>query len=138
MTATERPTLGELKVGAEVFVRRSSNEMRGRDASERYIPAKVTKASRIWIELQEVWAEGHTHEFITPRTWRMRRDKQDEGTQYPDSDASFVTPAQREYDDRASEARSYLAEHGIRVERGSWYGREVELADLLRAHEESR
>lgn len=70
----------------------------------------------------------------------MRRDTQDEGTQYSGSDSSFVTPAQREQDDRLREARTYLEEQDIWIGRsfgdvGPWTGREVELANLLRAHE---
>lgn len=119
-----RPVLGDIKPGDLVFVR----------GSERYIPARVVKAARVWIELE---ATGDT------RSWRMRRDTQEQATQYSGSSASFVTAEQRAWDERLRDARKFLNSQGIRVERyvigsgnldggGPWWGREIELADLIR------
>lgn len=121
-----RPELGELKPGQPVIVRRSSNDSRRRAPEEINIPATVRKANRVWIELDRV-GEGY------PSSWRMRRDTQNEGSQYPGSNASFATLPQHEYDETRRWAFSFLAEQGlsIRDSRSPWHGREIELADLL-------
>jgi hypothetical protein len=122
-----RPELGELKPGQEVIVRRSSNDTRGRDPEENYIPAVITKVARVWIELEKPGvAEWHT------RRWRMRRDTQDEGSQYSGSNASFATREQHEWDMTRAWAFGVLRDNGIRLDYDSvWTGREQELADLI-------
>lgn len=124
------PPLGDIKVGDEVFVERSSNDMRGRDKSDRYIPARITKVARVWIEIEST--DGARR---WPRNWRMRRDTQNQGTQYIGSDARFLTPAQHEQVERLRVAMTFLREQGITVERNSpWLDRTPELADLIRSH----
>lgn len=120
-----RPELGTLTVGQQVMVRRSSSDMRGRSADQRYIPARVTKVARVWVTLE---ATTHPHRGI----WRMRLDTQDEGTQYSGFNASFVTLDQHAWDETATWAVATLWDHGINLHSDSpWRGREIELADLL-------
>lgn len=124
-----RPELGELKPGQPVMVRRSANEMRRRPPEERYIPAQVVKASRVWIELKAAETAPDAQRWMT---WRMRRDTQNEGTQYSGSDASFATTEQHEWDQTQAWAWGVIKDNGLTVEpRSPWRGREQELADLL-------
>lgn len=119
-----RPELGTLTVGQQVMVRRSSNDMRHRKPEDRYIPAVVVKAARVWIELER--ADG------LRGSWRMRRDTQDEGTQYSGSDARFLTLEQHAWQETRDWALAVLRDHRLTVQPGSpWRGREIELADLL-------
>lgn len=123
MTQTTRPELGELKVGQTVIVRRSG-DLRHVVEEGRYVKAEVVKANRVWIEIDQIDAPY-------PRTWRMRRDTQNEGTgtSYV---ARFATVEQHAWDQRQEAAFSVLRGNGIRIENGSpWRGREAELADLL-------
>lgn len=141
----ERPELGEIKQGDEVFVRRSFNESREQLPECRYIPARVVKVARVWIDLcadPARMSEDVDRINLARKAWRMRRDTQDEGDrQYTQRNASFLTPAQREWEDRLSDAKQYLKEQGIEIKGwvgikhdapGPWRGREVELAALLR------
>lgn len=125
MTASKKPELGELTVGQSVMVRRSPNDMHRRKGEDRYIPATVVKTARVWVDLEgmeETWK----------RTWRMRRDTQDEGTQYSGSNASFLTMDQHAWEETRSWALATLKDHGLTVESCSpWRGREIELADHL-------
>jgi hypothetical protein len=126
-----RPETGELTNGQPVIVYRSPNDMRGRKPEDRAIPARIVKANRVWIELERAdLAESQ----IGHRTWRMRRDTQDEGTQYSGSNDRFVTVPQHEWEETLSWARGFLRENGIDLRTGGkWYGREVELADIISA-----
>lgn len=122
---TKRPELGELTPGQSVMVRRSVNEMRGIKPEDRYIPAVVVKAARVWVDLKRV-GKGW------PQSWRMRRDTQSESTRYSGSNASFATMEQHAWDETQTWARGVLKENGIRLDHQSpWKGREVELADLI-------
>jgi hypothetical protein len=122
---SSRPELGDIRPGDEVYLRRSNNDMRRRDRSELYIRATVATVARVWITIE---AEGRY------KPYRMRRDSQDEGTQYSGSNWSFVTPEQRRWDDRRHEGRTYLDEQGIKLSIGSpWEGREAELAEAVRS-----
>jgi hypothetical protein len=130
MTAKKaRPELGKLEPGQRVIVRRSPNDMRGRPAEERYIPAVVTKVGRVWVDLEGT--ERRTQWSGLP-TWRMRMDRQDEGTQYSGSNASFATLDQHAWDETRDWALATLRDHGIDLRHDSpWRGREIELADHL-------
>lgn len=129
MTNTnERPALGELTVGQQVMVRRSPNDMRRRGPEERWIPAVVTKAARVWVEMKRPDVDTEWSIY----RWRMRRDSQDEGTQYSGNNASFATLEQYEWELARAWADEVLQQHGLRVEFSSpWRGREIELAQLL-------
>jgi hypothetical protein len=121
-----RPELGELKPGQPVMVYRSPNDMRGRDPGEHAIPAQVVKADRVWI--------GLATEGGVVRRWRMRRDTQNEGTQYSGSNARFVTLEQHDWEETRRWALGFLQENGVDIRPDSrWHGREVELADIIRA-----
>lgn len=125
-TKKTRPALGELKPGQPVMIRQSYNDTRGRKPEDRYIPAVVVKASRVWIELVS------TDEKRYRMSWRMRRDTQDEATQYPGSNASFATLDQHAWDETWRWARDVLIDHGIELRnRSPWRGREIEMANLL-------
>ncbi len=125
MTTSEKPELGELKPGHRVMVRRSYNDMRRRSPEEQYIPATVVKAARVWIELEGT--EGNWK-----RTWRMRRDTQDQGTQYSGSNDSFLTMDQYAWTETRDWALAVIKDHGLTVEsRSPWRGRETELAEIL-------
>jgi hypothetical protein len=129
-----RPPLGELTVGQQVMVARSSNDMRGRKPEDRYIPAVVIKAARVWIELQRA---GLAEKQLGYRTWRMRRDTQDEGTQYSGNNDRFLTLEQHAWEETRNWALGVLAENGIDLRHGSaWCGREIELADMITARKE--
>jgi hypothetical protein len=134
-TPDPRPELGAIAPGDMVWLRRSPSEMLRRDASERYVEARVTKAGPVWIYLESTG---------TGFLYRMRRSTQDEATQYWGRNKSFVTDAQRAWDirrdealrhlDTQDEALRYLAFQGIHVAKdGAWHDREVELASILRA-----
>lgn len=123
-----RPELGKLEVGQKVVVRRSTNDMRRRPDTDRYISAEVTKVGRVWVEVAKypdmpVWSAYR---------WRMRMDTQNEATQYSGSNASFATLDQHAWDETRDRALGVIREHGLRVETGSrWSGREIELAHIL-------
>ena len=122
--------MGSVAQGDRVMVVRSMNDMRRRPSNECYIPATVTKAARVWLELEEVTPVGRY-----PRTWRMRRDTQKDGSQYPGSSERFVTMDQYRAEVAQHEARAFLSGQGITVEHSSpWRGREVELANILHKH----
>lgn len=126
-----RPQLGELKPGQQVMVRRSANDMRGRKAEERYIPAEVVKTARVWVDLKK---SGEEASLWSIYRWRMRKDTQDEGGQFSGSNASFATMEQHAWDETRNWAREFLGENGIRLDQGSRFcGREVELADIISA-----
>lgn len=135
-----RPELGDIKSGDKVMVHRSMNDGRRLPASERHVPARVVKASRVWIELEPDVEPGDRRSWMT---WRMRRDTQNESTQYPGNNASFVTMTQYEYDERVRVADEFLREWGVTVASGKWAAggeqwadpeRRVKLANLIREH----
>lgn len=126
---TVRPPLGELEAGQPVMVRRSAGHMRGRPVEDRYIPAVVVKAARVWVEIAMSDVDLPTWSLYR---WRMRRDTQNEGASYSSGNASFATLDQHSWDEAMDRARGVLAENGINLERDSlWRGREVELADMI-------
>jgi hypothetical protein len=119
--------MGKLEPGQPVMVRRSQNDMIRRPAEQRYIPAVVTRVGRVWADLESQESDGRT-----PRGWRMRMDRQDEGTQYSGSNASFATLDQHAWDETQDWAMAVFQDHGIDFRSGSpWRGREIELADHL-------
>jgi hypothetical protein len=129
-TQKTRPELGELKAGQQVMVLQSPNGRRRQPPEEWYIPAVVTKVARVWIELEKSSSEPLPQWSIY--RWRMRRDTQDEGSQYSGNNASFVTLEQHAWDETRRWGLQVLSDNGIKVERGSpWHGREAELADLI-------
>jgi hypothetical protein len=124
-----RPELGKLTVGQPVVVRRSSNDMRGRDYKDRYIPARVAKIGRVWVDLERSDLYSSASGY---HVWRMRMDRQDEASQYPGSNASFATLDQHEWDKTQTWAYGFLRDNRVDILPGSpWRGREVELADLV-------
>lgn len=121
----KRPELGVLEPGQHVMVRRSPNDARGRKQEDMYIPAVVVKAARVWVDL-EALEEGW------PRVWRMRRDTQDEGSQYPGSVARFLTVDQYAWEKTWNWALDVLREHGINLcDSSPWRDRKIELAKML-------
>lgn len=122
-----RPALGELTEGQPVIVRRSPNDSRGRAPGQRHIPARVTNVARVWVTI-----EGTEDSQYRPAVWRMRKDRQDEGSKYSGSNASFATLEQHAWDEAQSWALATLRDHGIDLRHSSpWRGRETELADII-------
>jgi hypothetical protein len=67
----------------------------------------------------------------------MRRDTQDEGTQYSGNNDRFLTLEQHAWEETRNWALGVLAENGIDLRHGSaWCGREIELADMITARKE--
>lgn len=125
MTPPQRPALGDLKPGEPVIV----IDARSREPE---IRAHVVKAARVWIEIK---ADD------SPRTWRMRRDTQNENTGYGYGGNRFATVEQRAWDRRFAAADAYLTELGITFRSGALWGapeKRVQLADMIRATEETR
>lgn len=120
MSEMKRPECPALKAGDKVHVVRPE--------SERYIPAVVVKAARIWLTIKPAdQPDGW-------REWRMRRDTQAEQTQYPGSQSRFVTPEQAEYDQRMRAVDAVISDANARLdyERRIWTdARRVALADLI-------
>jgi hypothetical protein len=122
----------EVKVGTPVIVVGPSY---GRRSPVVPIPATVTSAARVWLTITE--DETNPPNALRSRTWRMRRDRQDEGnTQYGTGSASFYTLDQWEHRLRVAWANDLLGKQGIRIDRdSSWYddaGR-IKLAEILDA-----
>lgn len=104
-----------------------------RGSSREPIEVEVTKAPPVWLEMTEVQAR----EGFRPRTWKLRRDTQDDGGE-SHSRTHFLTPEQYAQRQRRAAVNAYLAAVGIRTERDKPWNdeeRRVVLANLLREHE---
>ena len=119
----ERPALGEIRVGDEVFV------FAGHYGRKQPVPvlAHIAKIGRVWLDIDAASSR---------RTWRMRKDTQNEGSTYSHQ-ARFLTAAQMEWWERLNDADTFLREQGIMtsISEHGWHkpsGR-VRLADLIRA-----
>lgn len=122
-----RPEAADVKLGDEVFVIQYNY---GRGVLPAPRPARVVKAARVWLEIEDAAQRRH---------WRMRRDTQNEGTGYS-YNARFVTPAQLKVELETRAATDFLREQGIEVRReGPWWPleRRMVLAKLLREAGES-
>lgn len=125
-----KPTLtgkgASVAVGDTVYVVRSSNDMRRRPPSERYIEATVTDVKRVWITVMtDIYGE-----------LGFRLDTQDDGSQYSGYRPRFVTPQQREQEEAISAARALLREQKITFRQESpWAEGDglLRLADAVRA-----
>ncbi|MDX3066395.1 MULTISPECIES: beta barrel domain-containing protein [Streptomyces] len=123
------PDSTPIRVGDRLLV----VEPRWRASSGEPIEAEVTKAPPVWLEMTEVRAR----EGFRPRTWKLRRDTQDDGGE-GHSRTHFLTPEQFAQRQRRAAVNAYLAEVGIRTERDKpWNDEEhrIVLANLLRQHE---
>lgn len=119
------------KVGDEVVViLPADNARETRDQRTRL--GRISSVARVWLVIDEVGGSG--------LSWRMRIATQSEGNEsYPQFDARFLTLDQDAAERRRDAASEYLEDKGITIDRrSSWRGREVELADLLKAHEAKR
>lgn len=123
-----RPECPALKAGDKVLVVRSATDMRRRPESERYIPAVVVKAARIWLTIKPAdQPDGW-------QAWRMRRDTQAEQTDYPGSQSRLVTPEQAEYDQRMRAVDAVIRDAKVRLDDGpTWSGAERTWTDARRA-----
>lgn len=122
MTPQIRPELGDVKPGDPVIV--TDPSIRFRDPETR---AHVVRASRVWIEIK---ADD------SPRTWRMRRDTQNENTGVGYGGHRFATVEQHAWGERLNQANTYLAELGIEFRPGCLWGaseKRIQLADMIRA-----
>jgi hypothetical protein len=123
-----KPELGPIAVGDHMLVIPATYSHKPSEAIE----AAITKADRVWIELEEVNPRPSR-----PRAWRMRRDTQDDGTDGIRRNR-FLTHEQYAWHERRQAAYVYLMSTGIRLEGSSPWSepdRQVELANLLRRHE---
>ncbi len=108
--SNERPPLGEIKAGDEVIVE-TGNWHRG---TFEPIKARISKASRVWIELVEISDKRWRH------SWRMRRDTQNAGNKdYPQNGDRFLTPEQYSWEQKLKEANDALRAVGIRIDPGT-------------------
>lgn len=100
-----RPELGKVTVGDELIVIRAYNHYRDNDP----LDARVIKAGRVWVELAA--SDG--------RTYRLRRDTQDDGSQYRGGDR-FVTREQYTWEQQVEDARRVLRAVRIRLDGSRW------------------
>lgn len=120
----ERPALGDIKVGDEVFVFAGSY---GRKQSAPVL-ARIAKIGRVWLDIDAVASQ---------RTWRMRRDTQHETVGPNPHGPHFLAWTQMKWYERLNDADTFLREQGIMtsINEHGWHkpsGR-VRLADLIRA-----
>lgn len=134
MADERRPELGTVTVGQTVIV---SPADRKDD-----VRATVTKVGRVWIELEP--EDGFVLAYYD---CRFRMADQRTANRIGNS-TYFYTEAQYAWEQRRNTVQRYLRESGITVEQyvrdrspntpstpGPWHGREIELANLIRAHE---
>lgn len=91
MEKMERPTLGTLRAGDPVFIR-----VPGRYINDdaRFREATIINVKRVWITVRDGGPDR-----------RFRLDTQDDGESRHGNGYSFVTPEQREYDERMAAER---------------------------------
>lgn len=124
MATDERPELGAVAVGRSVIVAQSN----GRRME--YVPATVVRVARVWIDVEP--ENGHHLNYYNRR---FRMDSQYTGK---NGSARFHTLEQYAWDLRQTAAHDYVRAQGLEVGRydpSPWKGRELELANVLRAHE---
>lgn len=127
MADERRPELGTVTVGQTVIVSPS-------DPRQKDVRATVAKVGRVWIELKP--EDGFFLAYYE-RRFRLSDQRTESRT---GTGTYFYTEDQYAWDRRKIEARKFLRDAGIAVDdsyatKSRWKGREVELANLLRAHE---
>ncbi len=111
----ERPKLGTVAVGDRVFVGRSGS----------YAPARITQAGPQVITVLPDSAS---------KAIRFVRETQRQVGGGPNNALEMTTLEQRTYDERKRDAQRFLQVQGITPRFDTpWWGREVELADIIRA-----
>jgi hypothetical protein len=95
------PRPGVLKPGDLVTVVTKSPY---RDVGTRLTPARVLKAARVWVDLEEV----PDHPTAYPTMWRMRLDTQDDGSSFNLYGPYFRTAEQLEYEKRVDAAAAVV------------------------------
>lgn len=114
--------MGKVEIGDTVIVKIRNDRL-----DRRYV---VTNVARVWITVRP---EG---EMRAGRDRRFRLDNQTDGC--PDAMARFYTLDQWADVQRKNEAWAFLRDQGVDVRRdGPWWGREIDLADLIRKAIES-
>lgn len=123
---SQRPDLPTgLAPGTTVWVLPSPNDARS-PSRRGAVEARITKSSRVWIDIESLGSRP-------VRRWRMRRDTQDEGSQYSGNNARFVTEEQHRWERRRHDALAFLHDQGITIEqRSPWRNQPEILADVLR------
>jgi hypothetical protein len=117
-----RPALGDVKVGDELLVLPTSYGRSHLDP----IPVRVTTAARVWLTMKPI-------DESRRREYRMRRDTQDTNNGYSHG-GRFVTAEQYAWEQARNAAFKSLRGQGIELRTDSpWHGREIELADIIRA-----
>lgn len=100
-----RPPLGAVKIGTPVTV--TDPNARANQRTD----ASIIKASPVWLTIQETDVTGRS-----PRTWKMRRDSQNEATGYGHGGCYFRTTEQQAWENATNHAYAYLRDYGIRVD----------------------
>lgn len=93
-------------------------------------PARVVSMARVWCRIEAT-------DGLYPHGWNMRLDKQSEGTEYPQSEASFRTMEQHEQWQKYVNAEAFLREEGVSPRSGGkWDTRagRIKLAEIIHGH----
>jgi hypothetical protein len=141
MIPFDRPETGKVTVGQTVIVYPSGSG--SRRSAAKPVRCTVSKVGRVWIDV--VPEDGS---FLAHYDARFRMDTQGNGSDTGNYRARFLTEDQYAWEQRRNAVREFLREAGIQVGEyvrglkygepsvpGRWYGREAELANLIRAHE---
>jgi len=98
----------DVKVGDEVFVKPGGYYGKN---EPNFIPARVTKAARVWLEIE---CTNYVQSQLGYRTWRLRRDTQNDGTSGTYG-ARFLALDQAEREKQLNAANATLKLHGIDI-----------------------
>lgn len=118
MTEDRRPELGTVAEGQALIVYQSNG--RGME----YVPVTAVKVARVWLDV-----EPEDGRYLALYNRRLRMDG---------LDPRLLTLEQYAWDLRNRAAHDYVEAQGLEVDRynpSPWKGRELELANVLRAHE---
>lgn len=117
---SEKPELGDLRIGDEVNVRNESGSH-----TVRYVRARVVKVSRVWIDLEPL--DGYLHET------RFRRDNQTAKARPEHWTPYFRTDEQVAWEQRRTRAHEYLREIGVHADPASRFAHDaLGLANAIR------
>lgn len=114
----------DVQVGDEVIVVRPMGHRK------QHYRAKVVKAARAWLELEEIIGVGASRTY--PLTWRMHRQSQATQLHSERWGVHFLTLEQHEERERIAKTARILHKHGIDIKPSSpWHYRRAELAAAL-------
>jgi len=123
--------LKDAAVGDKLILIHRTGRLTNGKSDDRTVEVVVTEAKRINLAVQEIEAKGDSHQ----RTWNVRRDNRKESVDSSGYGWHAYTVEEHENSQRTREAWTFLHEQGISISSSVlWRGREIELADLIRAH----